>query len=177
MNEIKKYQCLFGGRIYHEFKRIRKIFSPQFSKSILWLACKSCYMVASSSITRHSAPKDAADDRPRGAAATGICRGGEILAFGRSYGCRVKVWNMLAMLNLQKKHNMFVRGRFQLMGSPNFWLCHDSFSYLHSSDSFAFDFFSIPFTFSTCRLAIVNFNFRWKLEPINGSMGILHLAP
>ncbi len=27
---------------------------------------------------------------------------GKILAFGRSYSCRTKVWNMLAMLNLQK---------------------------------------------------------------------------
>lgn len=131
-----------------KFKSIQKnqknLFSPQFSKIILCLRYVNLatWQHHVASLSHHSAPKDAADDRPRGAAATGIWSRGEENSGGIRVilpdSCRVKVWNMLAWQCWTcKKHNMnsaykkrFVRNRFQLMGvQVFFWQCHDSFAF------------------------------------------------
>ena len=131
-----------------KFKSIQKkqkdLFSPQFSKIILRLPYVNLatWQHHVASLSRHSAPKDAADDRPRGAAATGIWSRGEENSGGIRVilpdSCRVKVWNMLAWQCwiICKQHNMnsaykkrFVRNRFQLMGAPFIWQCHFSFAF------------------------------------------------
>lgn len=156
-----------------KFKSIQKnqkdLFSPQFSKIILWLPYVNLatWQHHVASLSHHSAPKDAADDRPRGAAATGIWSRGEENSGGIRVilpdCCRVKVWNILAwQCWICKKHNMnsaykkrFVRNRFQLMGVQVFFF--DSVMiHLHS---------------------IHVFDWPTRHQPVNGSTKVLHFTP